>query len=221
MTTTKHKLRLAFLLAFLASFSSWGMGSDLLSTVSPQLKGFLTDHPMAVKMLTNAFAEAFSKRTVRVYYYYTDDDTEGRAAHFYPGSIGISDVVIQVRANQKPVDEFICILYETLNTEQEKRFKELWQQAKAGTVSREEFARGIVKTEFEVAKRTRDLIHTLELDGQAKEGADLYPRAFECPDKFEDYVGYERRMNKVDPFLEYELKYDALLKRQERTASKN
>src|SRR2546430_1714706 len=78
----KHVI--AFIVFVLVCPLLWAGDTNFLSSVSPNLRKFLLDHPTAMKVLTNALSEAFSNRTVRLYYYYSDDPGERRANHFYP-----------------------------------------------------------------------------------------------------------------------------------------
>src|SRR6185295_18820026 len=110
------------------------------STVSPKLRQFLTDHPAAALTLSNTLAEAFTVRTYRIYYFYSDDESIPRAAHTYAGP---STVWITVRENQQPADEFVGILFEALNSEGGQRFGELADLARAGRITKTNFVREV------------------------------------------------------------------------------
>lgn len=55
--------RFATLLLFTALHCScWGQPSNILSTVSPNLKSFFNRHPAAFKALSSAFSDALTNR---------------------------------------------------------------------------------------------------------------------------------------------------------------
>ncbi|HTA94662.1 MAG TPA: hypothetical protein VK769_00915 [Verrucomicrobiae bacterium] len=200
-------------LPLLLCVSSWAQQTNILSSnysVSPKLRQFITDHSTASKLLTNALSEAFSNRTVQLYYFYTDDESTARAFHYYPDE---SVVGIVIRENQQPPDEFICLLFEVLNSEGEKRFQEIYQKAKDGTLSKGDFVNAVSKVEFEAIKRTRDLIHDLNLNKKEISESYYYNRLIQCPDKFEDFLSYKKKVSpQRDQVKEYEMDYDSLRK---------
>ena len=64
-----------------------------------------------------------------------------------------SVVLITIRENQQPADEFICLIFEALNSEGEKHFQEIIKRAEPGILSRTNFASEILKVEFEAVKK--------------------------------------------------------------------
>ncbi len=149
----------------------WGISSNaqevkLMSGLSPKLRIFLMEHPPARTVLTNAIVETYSKKTVSLYYFYSDDVSVPRAGHFYPNTVAMPNVVIYIRENQSPADEYVCVLFEVINSQAEKRFLQLVQDAKDGTVTKSQFAREILKAEFDAAKRVRDIVRLPRFDGQ-------------------------------------------------------
>jgi hypothetical protein len=109
-------------LSMLLCASSWAQQTNIVSAASPKLKKFISNHPEAAKIFTNAISSAFSNKTVQLYYFYSDDESEARAYHYYPNTVGMPEVIVCVRENQSSLDEFITILFETLNTKQEAGF---------------------------------------------------------------------------------------------------
>jgi len=193
--------------------SSWAQDNNILSTVSPKLKQLVSHYPETLKVLTNALSNAFSNKTVRLYYFYSDDESEARAFHYYPNTAGLPEIVLCVRENQKPLDEFASILFETLNSKCEGGFAKLFQDASSGAISREEFAREILQYEFEAIKNTRDLLATLKFGKKDINESYYYGRFIECPNEFENFLLYSKKVSpRRDAFEEYELKYDSLRK---------
>lgn len=198
-------------LSLLLCFSSWAQQTNILSSASPKLRQFLIDHPTASKLLTNTLSEAFSDRTVQLYYFYSDDESVARAVHYYPHE---SAVVIAIRENQEPSDEFFCLIFEMLNSEGEKRFQRIFKKAASGTMSRTDFANEMLKVEFEAVKRMRDLVGNLKFNDKEIAKSHYYKRFIECPNKFEDFLAYTEKLSSPhqSPAKEYEAQYDLLRK---------
>jgi hypothetical protein len=179
---------------------------------SLKLRQFLSEHPAAAKVLTNSIKKVFSNRTVDLFYFYSDDETEARAFHYYSSLIGMAKVIICVRENQLPFDEFSSLLFEILNSRNQARFVKLTADAKAGKVSRDEFARGILRSEFDAVQDTKASVIDLKLDKSTIAGSYFYTRLLNCPSKFDDFLSYSKKVSKRDVFKEYQEKYDELRK---------
>jgi len=200
-----------FLFAILLCVSSLAQ-SNIFSEASPKLKNFLSENPEAAKVFTNAIANAFSNRTVRLFYFYSDDESVARAFHFYPNTVGTPDVMLCIRENQTPLDEFITTLFETLNTKKESAFAELSQNAYFGKITKEQFAKGIIRNEFEATKSVRSTLLTLKFGTNEIREAYYYQKYIECPTNFDDFLTYSKKVSQRDAMKEYELKYDSLRK---------
>jgi hypothetical protein len=210
-----HRHITIIFLSVLLGASSWAQGNNILSTVSPKLKIFMSHHSEAAKILTDAFSSSFSNKTVRLNYFYSNDesDSEARAFHYYPNTVGQPEVVLCVRENQSPLDEFISVLFETLNSKSEAGFTKLSQDAYYGTISREQFAKEVRRYEFEAIKSTRAALVTLKFGKKETNGSYYYTRLIECPTEFADFLPYSKRISPNRDFdKEYELQYDSLRK---------
>jgi len=175
---------------------------------SPKLRQFLTANPEASRMLSNVLSEAFSNRTVQLYYFYSEDESVARACHYYPDE---SSVSIRVRENQQPCDEYIILIYEMLNSEGEKRFRKIFHEAQSGTVTKEDFIRSILQQEFEAYKRTQSLLKTFKLGKGEIAKSYYYNRFFHMPGDFEEFLAYQKKVSpKRDPVKEYGSQYDYL-----------
>src|SRR5215831_10905831 len=183
------------LLCTLACPASKAERSWIEGRFSPKLTKLLNDYPAALKVLTNSFAETFTNRSVGVFYYYSHDDSEPRASHFYPATYGCPDVCICVEENQHPLDEFITLLYETLNARGEPKFKKLAEDAGAGTVSKDEFVRGLLKIEFEATSRTRELLLSLSFKKKDIRGSYYHKLSMGCPQDFEGFLTYTKKLS--------------------------
>jgi len=210
---TMLKQAIILFLSMLMCSSSLAQESKFLGGLSPRLRKLLAGHPAAMKTLTSALSDAFSSKTYGVYYFYSDDKSDAKAFHFYPEKAGLPEVMVCVRENQTPLDEFTTMLFETLNAKGENRFAKLCENARAGTISRAEFAREILRVEFEAVKNTRDLLATLKFRKKEMAEAHSYDRLMHCPGKFEDYLSYlQMDSHNRDVIKEYELKYDSMRK---------
>ena len=184
--------------------------SGVLKMASPKLRQFLADHPAALQALTGAISESFSNRTVRLYYFYSDDETVPRAGHYYPEK---SSVGIVIRENQEPSDEYISLIFEILNSQGEKRFLDLVEQAKSGAISKTDFVRDLMRQEFQAVKKLRGLIDSFKLSKKEKDTSYFFKKFAECPEDFEAYLSYARKVSpNRDQTKEYEKAYDSLRK---------
>lgn len=198
---------LCFMLGLCAASSA--QQGDLLNMVSPKLREFLTENPKAFKVLTNTLSEAFSNRTVQVYYFYSDDDSVPRASHYYPDE---SVVGILIRENQQPLDEFICLLFESINSTSERRFQKVFEKVKSGEISKSDFVKEMNQTEFAAIKRTRDALKGITVSKNEAGKSYYYKRFIECPDGFDDFAAYSKKVASPhrDTTKEWEAKYDLL-----------
>lgn len=185
--------------------------SLLKSRMSPKLQQFMKGHPAAWAALQGSFSETFSNSTVWIFYFYADKDSEARAFHFYPHTKGLPKVVLCVCENQQPVDQFISMLFEAINARGEKRFTELVDEARAGSIPKAEFVREVLRQEFEATKRTRDLILAIKFSRKEKSASHYYRLYAECPTTFDEFIAYTKRVSgKRDVMKEYEAQYDSL-----------
>ena len=204
----------AFVVFILACPLLQAADTNFLTSVSPNLKKFLIGHRPAMHVLTNALAETFSNRTVRLYYYYSDDPDDRGAGHFYPNTVGMPDIVICVAQNAYPVDEFIGILYETLNSRGQKRFEELVGKARSGTISKPDFAKGILKIEFDALITARELLLRVRLGKKEIKHSHYYRSFVDMPTDFDRYLTWQKSLFPTNhgPMEEYESNYDLLRK---------
>jgi hypothetical protein len=179
-------------------------GGQLRCSFSPKPKEFLEHHPDASKRV----AEVLSNRVYGLYYYYSDEESAVRAFHSYPagGSNG-SPVSIVIRENQSASEEFIYLLFEALNSKAEDHFVDIIESGRAGKISKYEYARRILRKEFEAVKKTRDIVQQLNLSQSELSG---YAQGFiQCPNDFEEFLSYLRKLSpNRSAFDDYERQYD-------------
>jgi hypothetical protein len=186
--------------------SSRARDTELLDMASPGLKSFLIKRPNEFQCITNALSQAFRDKTFKLFYFYTGDQSAAKSFQTYPSD---STVNICIRENQEPVDQFICLLFETKNSEGKGRFLELVDEAEVGKISKQAFARGLVEKEFIAIKKTRDILKKLKLNKRDISASSYYISFIECPDKFNDYLAYVRKISSnYDPLAGYEADYD-------------
>ena len=196
------------LLAVLLSSSSQAQKSNILGSVSPKLRQFLTAHPEASLALSNAPSEAFHNRAVQLYYMYSDDESIARAFHYYPDETSVG---IVIRENQQPCDECICLIYETLNSLGEKQFQELAERAKSGTVTKADFVKGIFQQEFPVEMKMQKIVGSFRITNKEKNESYFYNRLMQEPNGFEKAMAYKKKAAPKQELIKfYEREYDDL-----------
>jgi len=202
-----RKLIGLILLAALICIPCSAEESSILKMVSPKLKQFLADHPAALSALTGAISESLSNRTVNLFYFYSDDESIPRASHHYPAEASVG---IVLRENQEACDEYIGLIFEIWNSQGEKRFKDLAEQAKSGVVSKADFVKGIQRQEFQAVQKVRALIAGLKLTDKERDTSYFVKKFVECPDNFEEFLTYKPRGVTRDQSKEYERLYDSI-----------
>jgi hypothetical protein len=180
------------------------------NSFSPKLTEFLLSHPKTSLALSNVFAAASSEHTVEIYYFYRTDDSGPSARHHYLGDS--STVGIFVRANQPTPDECISILFEVLNSKGEKRFKELWALAKAGGISKADFARETLRQEFQAALAACNIIRTFDLKPQEIAESRSYSVFLNTPDDFDGFLARSQKISQGGDQKAYEELYDKIRK---------
>ena len=131
---------------------SWAQEIKILDMVSPNLREFLLKRPKDLECLTNVLSSAFKSRKVELFYYYSSNESSPRFFQTYPSELAVN---ISIRENQKPVDQFICLLYEALNSEGAEAIGELCRKAKSGDVSRIAFAMGCLRSNLMALKKLK------------------------------------------------------------------
>jgi hypothetical protein len=199
------------LLVLVPAAPIYSQETNVCSMLSPKLQAFLKEDAEAAKLLRKVLHEAFAKRTLQICY--TSSSNKAQAYHTYTDD-GVS---ITIRQNQPILDEYLCLVFEILNSENEHRFFKLMDKAERGTISREDFARQTLKVEFKAAKRAQSLIRKLTFRREDILGSYYYTRIVNCQDKFDDFLAAiekEAETSPRDPLKFYEAEYDKLRKQQ-------
>jgi hypothetical protein len=188
-------------------------GTNIYGMMSPKLKEFVTTHPGASVCLSNTLAEAFRARKIAIWYFYTDDTNTARAFHTYPEE---SSVMIAIDENQEPVDQYITLVFESLNSEREKQFLALEQEALAGSISRTNFAIGLLRNEFEAVEKMKPIIRGLKLSKKEMGDSFEYDHFMNCPTNFDGFVSFQKKLwgEGNDRMTYYEQQYDHIRKAQ-------
>jgi hypothetical protein len=207
-----NKRLLALLLVLLSLVSCPAQGTNLLLACSPKLRTLLAAHPEAFNAFTNACCLATRTNSVALVYFYCEDDSVARGRPVFLRTAGMPDVLICVRENQQPWDEFVCIVFELFNTLSRPQFEELLARAKTGTISRNDFPREIIRVEFErTVLPLRDLLVKMKLTRKEKAKSYFYPKSLGCPDDFEAFLSYQKKTSpQRDLTRQYQEQYDQL-----------
>jgi hypothetical protein len=199
----------------------WAQQRNFFDTASPKLKKLLANNLIAYQALTNELTKAFSTNSVRLFYFYSEDESQPRAFHFYPWMAASADVYICVRENQTDIDEYICFLYEVQNSKGRARFEQIFQAARNGDISRNTFAIEISRVEFEAVKATKQIIATLKLSKKQQAESYYYNRFANCPAEYEEFEAYTKRISPHrDSIGDYEKQYDRVRRALEASSIK-
>jgi len=201
------------LMPMLLCLTGWAQGNRVLGMCSPKLRQFLNKHAEALQVFTNTFNAAFAHRSVEIYYFYSEDKSVPAASHDYLEEGGVR---IRIRENQTPPDEFISLLFEVINSESQGHFEELIAKARAGTVSRRDFAEEMLRTEFKAVEKTRALLPNLKFTKREKFDSYGYRQFSNCPEGFKEFLAYTKNVDAPhrDAVEVYESAYDVLRKPQ-------
>jgi hypothetical protein len=188
---------------------AWGLAGQLrvMPLLSPKLREFLGAHPLAAKELDQVITEDFAHRSVQVYYFYTDDETAARAFHYCPTT---NAVVFCVRENQNQVDEFLCILFEMLNTKKDPEFRMLQNMVRLRGISRTNYARDMIKVEFATLQEEKTIINNLHFSNPEIAQSATYRHFMDSPSKFDDFLANSKKLANRDVVKQYEDQYDSL-----------
>jgi hypothetical protein len=115
---------------------------------------------------------------------------------------------IFIRGGRPVVDEYLDILFEVLNMSGDKRFKELYQQAKMGSISRTNFVTEMLREEFQTVKTLKHIVPTLGLSPDEIANSKAYKDLFNTPDEFEKFTSYIQRYSPGGIQQKYERYYD-------------
>jgi hypothetical protein len=198
------------LLLFTTSFpATAASGDNFTSMCSPKLRKFVEDHQEMGQVISNAIRDAFSQRSLQVYYFYSDNETVPPASHYYPDQ---STVAVLLLESQDPIDECITLLYEVVNSKGENRFQELCDAAKNNTISRTNFAYEVLNMEFQAAKETQKLLRKVKFSKSEISKSTEYSRFALCPDSYAEFLAYTEKISlpKRNPIAEMELQFDAI-----------
>lgn len=207
-----RKLFLIILAVTLFTLEGRSDVAEFLGMVSPKQRDFLREHPQAAAVLTNAVGEAARDggRRLQIYYFYSADRSLANAGHYYP-SEGI--VGVTIREDQSALDEYLCLLYEVLNSMGEPKFREIFDKAEKGDLGRRDFAVEILRVEFKAVLRMRQLLLELKFKNSLTKKSDFYKAFLNCPDDFDKFLEYKKKIaNGEDPTKSYEQQFDLLKK---------
>lgn len=207
----KHLVCLAALLAALSSCAT--IGRKQYSDMSPQLRELLERHPAARKVLLDASMAALPNAGFRLRYTPAETMTASgpRSEFRMPFPVEAQVPVITIVEGQQPWDQFILLVFELHNTRGKADFDRLWRQARAGSITKEQFADAVMRTEFEAVRRMKPIVKALPLSDAEKASSHAYPRLASCP---EDYQHFQDYVQRVSPgrrqAREYHAVYDGL-----------
>lgn len=185
--------------------------SSLEEQMSTALKALLATNAPSRKALDKVISELPTGTELRLTYFRSASESEPLSTHgYFP-----SGIIVSLRADQQPWDEFICLYFEIANSLSRKRFEALVDEAKSGAIARDKFPIEGLRIEFAAVKRTRDVIKSLSISTDEQLASYSYTRLSGCPDNFDDFLAYRQRVSpKRDPIGFYKELYDKLQRKQ-------
>ena len=165
------------------------------SCFSPKLAKFLVEHPAASVVFSNAMSQASSNRIIQIFYYYTADKRDPGSCHRYVDNLSV--VGIYVRENQPVIDECISILFEAVNSKGEQRFRELYESAKTGSISKNDYVREILRVEFQAVKATKGFLRALNLTSEEISQSEIYNHFVNSPTNFDVFLIIVRKFHEI------------------------
>ena len=177
--------KLILVLSFLITLSTpiYAQEQCILGMVSPKLREFLATHQQAFQAFSNTTWECFSNRTLEIYYFYSDAKYRPDATHYYSSP---TNVVMTIRENQEPLDEFICFIYEAKNSLNQQRFEAIFEEARTGKITKNEYAYKFDRIEFEASLVTKELLAKLKFSKREISKSRKYKAMMETSNKYED-----------------------------------
>jgi hypothetical protein len=182
----------------------------LVQMLSPKVREFIEHHSEVNELLTDAFREATTNRTMRVYYFYTEDVTVPPAFHSW--TFSASNFVIFVRENDWPVDELTGIFFELINSQRDDKVQAIVQRAALGRIGRQDYVVAIAKEEFAAAPKLQAFLNRLRLSKQEMAECRDYQFFAGAPMDFETFMSHmkEASLKGRNYFGFYEEQYDAI-----------
>jgi hypothetical protein len=111
------------------------------------------------------------------------------------------------------LDQFISLLFETLNSRGEKQFRNLFEDAYNGSISKDVFVNTIRRLEFAQTLNARALLLPLHFSKKEIKQSHDYKILMDCPLDYQGFLAYLKvvapKRNMVE---EYEDEYDELRK---------
>lgn len=206
MSNPRSRIVKAFVLLLCSTLVAHAATSDFLSTVSPKLKEFLAKNPAASNTLYEVLTVQQTARKYGLVYFYTTNVLISAAQHSY---LADDVVAIAVREDQEPIDEYLCLTFELLNSSNEPKFAQIVDDARKNNLSREDFAKRFVETEFIAVKKLKSLLPKMKLDPKVTSSSSYYTNFQNIPDSFEQfYAQTQERSGGWDYLKRYQSYYD-------------
>jgi hypothetical protein len=91
-------------------------------------------------------------------------------------------------------------------------FSSISQRAATGVMSRQDFPIAILREEFKVYPKMRNLLKNLKIAKIEVSKSEEYKKIMDCPINFDDFISYMNSMNSTnrDVIQMYQMQYDAL-----------
>jgi hypothetical protein len=126
-------------------------------------------------------------------------------------------ITIHVSERLSPVDQLVCLSFETCNTRGFPRFNALVKQATEGTITREDFVDALESMEYDAVLRLKECLPKL-MPLSTNDAGVFYRRLLEIPVGFREYQAWSVRVHSKNYLRAHDLysrRYDEIAERRE------
>jgi tetratricopeptide (TPR) repeat protein len=206
VTANRILLAVILVLTMLTKSVKADTSSDFLKTLSPELQQFLRENDSASKYLAGILEVQLRVRAFTVIY--TTNYFGSTACHVNKRP----DLAeIWLSKGEEPLDEYLSLVYELLNSSHEEKFRNVREQASAKKISRRDFIREFIKIEQEAHLKLKADLRKLALSDKDIASSRQYELQLKMPDTFEEfYLGCKNVSDDWSPARDYSQMYDSL-----------
>ncbi len=158
--------------------------------------------------------EAFSGLYTSVPLAWDPTEPNDNAYAEHKPSLNRKFINIRVSSLLSPLDQVACVVYESMNAQNEYQFTEITEEAHKGLMTKTEFIHNILRLEHKSLKKTRAFL----IDQPPYRDVDLsqtifFSKMYGTPEHFDDFIAYLHRIKRVeyDVFKHYSDFYDFII----------
>ena len=219
LTNLLFKTNLTFLLgAICLVVISCGRNPPLfLDSGSSQIKNLLENNPSLMREYTSIANKYFHNKAFQIQYVENKNQDQAPAYHYYTTFQDKTVVVVVLRGRKIPIDEFICLLFEMINSNGEDVFKKITIEAQSGLISRDDFPVKVLEKEFAAVLELKKILLSLEIDKEMLKDSAFYYKFMNSPDDFAKFLDYikDKNITHRDIVDSYLKQYDRFIRNRD------